>query len=429
MALLAHSRGIILKEVILVALSMDAGGEVNPTLYQDLTNDPTLIVRFCNHLVRIDEKLGDFQFCHGTAFEFFRDYKFATYNHRIAKLCLSHLCSPEFSQGPRSDATWFSPGSLAPILQKHPFLPFASSKWAISIKKSFGSETSAPIEESHSDILDLLKILFNKDNSTGERGNLQLAFQVYLLTLGKRLPKGVCHEHIVSYFGLVKLLDIFRKRQWFNLTKVDSDGLMPIHWTIRNEAELGDATLTVKKLIQYGADINVRDKDSRTPLYYASHYGNIQVAQLLITKNAQLNRTNKDRETALIAACRKHHHDMVLYLVKAKSDVKIQSSFGTALQAISLVGCCRCAEAILDGYGKSKIVESDGPFGTSLHAAAFHGHVKLAKLLCSRLSNIYATHPTYGSPLTAAATGLNPGLDSAPFKEIIEELIKRSENQ
>lgn len=151
--------------------------------------------------------------------------------------------------------------------------------------------------------------------------------------MAKIIPKGVCHDHIVCYFGLVKLFDIFMKHQWFDLKKVDDDGLVPIHWAVRNEFELDDVKLTVEKLIEYGASVNVKDKDGRTPLYYACHYGNLQVAQLLVDKHAQLNDVNKEGETALIASCRKHRHDIVPYLIKAGSDVKIQSSFGIALQA------------------------------------------------------------------------------------------------
>lgn len=421
MSLLANSSGIMSKEVMLTVLSLNDSGGINAVVHGDLTADPTLVVRFCKHLIRINERLGVMEFCHKTVYEFFSKYKSTTYNRRIAELCLSHLCSPEFSQGPRNDALWFNAGSLAPVLRQHLFLPFACARWAISIKKSLEPGINPSISES---LLNFLRILFKKDHPTETRENLQLAFQVYLLALDKKIPKRVCHDHIVCYFGLVKLFDIFMKHQWFDLKKVDDDGLVPIHWTVRNEFELDDVKLTVEKLIEYGASVNVKDKDGRTPLYYACHYGNLQVAQLLVDKHAQLNDVNKEGETALIASCRKHRHDIVPYLIKAGSDVKIQSSFGIALQAISLIGCCSCAEAILDGYGKSKIIEGDGPFGTSLHAAAFNGHAELVKLLCSRLPNTRATHPTYGSPLTAAATGFNPGRDPAPFKEIIEELVK-----
>lgn len=427
MALLAHSTGSMPKEVLLVALSLDANGEVNQVLHRELTNAPDTIVRFCNHLVCINENLGIFQFCHRTVFEFFTGYKPAMYNRRIAELCLSHLSSGEFSQGPQSDATWFNLGSLRPILQRHPFLRFASSKWASSVKKSLESnaEEAVAILESHSKIFDLFKVLFNRDEAAEEKKNLQLSFQVHLLHRGKTMPSRVSHEHIVSYFALVGLLDIFRERRWFDLAKCDDDGLRPIHWAIRNEIELDAVALMVGKLVEYGADINVRDKNGRTPLYYAAHCGNWQVTRFLNDNGAKLDLRDTNDETPLIAACRKHHENIVLSLVQANADVKIQSSFGTALQAISLVGCCRCAKEILGRYENTKIVEHDGLFGNPLHAAAFHGHSDLVKLLCSkRMINPGSTHRTYGSPVTAAATGFNPGLDPAPFLEIIEELLK-----
>ncbi|APA08452.1 hypothetical protein sscle_04g032220 [Sclerotinia sclerotiorum 1980 UF-70] len=423
-ALLSQSTGSISIKVVIGALSLDSNGRVEPDLHQELTDNPAQIVRFCNYLLRINDNLGIFEFCHGTVFEFFRSYNPTTYNHRIAKICLSHLGSSEFSQGPRSDATWYSPGSLEPILRSHPFLQFASSEWATSIKKSFASQSPQDLKKSHSDVLKLLKTLFGRGGAAEEKGNLQLAFQVHLLNMGKIMPRGVTHDHIVSYFALVDLFDIFKEKGWFDPKKLDSDGLRPIHWAIRNEKDFGDVALTVEKLIQYGADFNATDKEGRSPLYYAAHCGNWQVTQLLIGRKAMLNTTDKNGETALIAACRKHHENVLSLLLNAGADVNIKSSFGTALHVISLIGCCRCAEKILLDWKKPKTIQRDGPFGTSLHAAAFYGHSDLVKILCSQGINFRATHRTYGTPVTAAAAGLNPGLDPAPFKKTIKELIK-----
>ncbi|KAK7744365.1 hypothetical protein SLS62_010220 [Diatrype stigma] len=402
MALLAHSAGSMPREVILVALSLDEDGKVDQTLHQELTNAPDIIVRFCSHLVRIDENLRTFQFCHRTVFDFFSAYKPAMYNHRIAGLCLSHLCSADFSQGPLSDVTW----------------------WATSIKKSIEDESIESLKKSHRDVLNLLEIIFNKRGEAEETGNLQLAFQVHLFNRRRSMLGGISHEHVVSYFALVELFDIFRERNWFDAEKLDHDGLRPIHWAIRNEIDHDAATLTVKKLIEYGTDVNIKDKEGRIPSYYAAHGGNWKVTKLLVDHGAELNLTDKNGETPLIAACRTHHEKVISCLVKAQADVTIQSLFGTALQAISMVGCCNCAKAILARHGKGKIVEPNGPFGTSLHAAAFHGHLDVVKLLCSTRINVRATHRTYGSPVTAASTGFNPGQDPAPFLEIIEELIK-----
>ncbi|CAD6446905.1 2cddeab7-f117-426f-9689-20ca9a29a157 [Sclerotinia trifoliorum] len=423
-ALLSQSTGSMPIKVVIEALSLDNNGRVEPILHRELTANPARIVSFCNYLLRINDNLGIFQFCHGTVFEFFKSYKPAIYNHRIAKICLSHLCSSEFSKGSRSDATWYSPGSLKPILQNHPFLQFASSEWATSIKKSSKSQSPEELKKSHSEVFELLETLFGRGRAAEKKGNLQLAFQVHLLNMDKEMPRGVSHDHIVSYFALVELFDFFKEKRWFDPKKPDSDGLMPIHWAIRNEKDFGDVVLTVEKLIDYGAEFDVTDNEGRSPLYYAAHCGNSQVTQLLIDRKAKLNLRDKNGETALIAACRKHHENDLTLLLNAGADVNIKSLFGTALHVISLIGCCGCAKKILFHCKKSKTVQKDGPFGTSLHAAAFYGHSDLVKVLCSQGINFRTTHETYGTPVTAAAAGLNPGLDPARFKETIQELIK-----
>ncbi|KAF7586051.1 hypothetical protein BBP40_009633 [Aspergillus hancockii] len=263
MALLAHNTGSMPKDIILVALSLDSNGILDKGLHRELVGDPGKL----------------------TVFEFFKRYKTAIYNYKIARLCLSHLCSPEFSQGARSDATWYSPGSLGPILQEHPFLQFASSKWATSITKSFETEDQAGLVRSYSGVLNLPKIHF----------------------VWARQCRVECVMNTSSATSLSSDSDIFRERKWFDLAKLDDDGLTPIRWAIRNEVDLDDVSSTVRKPIEYGAGINEKDNEGRTPLYYAAHCRNPQATKLLVNKNVKLDLANNNDETALIAACRKHH--------------------------------------------------------------------------------------------------------------------------
>ncbi|CAG2000223.1 unnamed protein product [Fusarium graminearum] len=421
MALLAHSTAPMPKSTVFTALSLKDDGDVDDDHYQDLADNFKLIPSFCKHLVEINEDLDVFQFCHKTVVDFFRKYKPTIYHRRIATLCLSYLSSSKFSGGAQKKVTWYDQGTLESILQKHEFLAFSSSHWFLSLKKSIDNKNDAENET----VFNLFKILFNKDGKAEERGNLQLAFQVHLITQGKAIPDGISHEHIVGYFALVSFFDIFNEKAWFDADKPDSKGMRPIHWAIRNDIDQADVTDFVNKMERSGADINIQDHSGCTPLYYAAHCGNAEVVRLLIDLKADLDVTNKHNETALVAACKKRHEDVVLNLVKAQADVHIQSEFGTALQAVSLVGSKICAEKILERYGKSRIRETCGPFGTSLHAAAFHGHADLVKLLCTHRIDVNASDRTYGTPLTAAASGLNPGQEPSLFLEISRKLIKR----
>ncbi|OBS25862.1 hypothetical protein FPOA_06396 [Fusarium poae] len=420
MALLAHSTTPMPKRTVFIALSLNDDGDVNESYEQNLANNAHLIPSFCKHLVEINEDLGVFQFCHKTVVDFFRTYRSTIYHRRIATLCLSYLSSDKFSDGPQRGATWYDQGTLESILQQHPFLGFSSSHWFRSLKKSIDNKD----DSENKTVFNLFKVLFNKDGKAEERGNLQLAFQVHLISQGKSIQDGISHEHIVGYFALVSFFDIINENSWFDADKPDAKGMRPIHWAIRNDIDQADVRDFVNKMKRSGADINVQDNSGCTPLYYAAHCGNAEVVTLLIDLKADLDVKNKHNETALIAACKKHHGNVVRNLVKAKADVRVQSEFGTALQAISLVGCNKCAEKILEQYGKSRIRETCGPFGTSLHAAAFHGHVDLVKLLCAHRTDVNASDPTYGTPLTAAASGLNPGQEPSHYLEITQELIK-----
>ncbi|KAK8244181.1 hypothetical protein HDK90DRAFT_531290 [Phyllosticta capitalensis] len=485
-ALLAHTTGSFSKEILLVALAIDIeDGKLDPVIHKKLQEEPTIIIQRCSQLVDVNEKLGVVTFNHGLVYEFFKAYKPEARHKRIAEVCLAYLCSPDFMKEPFNDAKWYSHGSLEPFLLDHPFLEFASCTWATSTNKSITTRSGSKkkyfkkLKKTHGEILRLLKQLFGKDKAKGKHNkkkNLLLSFQVYLLTLGKSIPSGVCHEHIVSYFGLHKLFDYFHKKRWLDLNKRDEDESTMIHWAIRNvtdqdalgtetgennnkndaedsdedsdidesgsdthsdsESETEDdksneAVRVVKKLIKYKADLNARNKKDRTPLYYAAYYGNLPMVRLLLKNGAEINVKSKRDETALIAACRKHHEEVVLKLIKAKADVKVQSFFGTALQAVSLVGCVTCARAILRAHGNDPIEESRGPFGTSLHAAAFYGHSEVVGLLLDqkmkktgkRKFDVNISNDTYGTALTAAASGCNMASDTAPFEDTFDKLL------
>ncbi|KAI0847664.1 hypothetical protein F5Y00DRAFT_271006 [Daldinia vernicosa] len=429
-ALLAQTTGSIQKEILFVALALDTdSGKPDLDLYRLLRDEPARIVRDCKHLVDINEHLGVFRFCHMSIFEFFRAYKPAVNHRRVVQLCLAHLCLSDFSKGSYDDAEWFNYGSLRPVLQRHPFLEFASCNWAASMRKSIEINAGTNIQESHREILRLLERLFAESSTVETWGNLRLSFQIFSLNHGRSITSGIFPEHIVSYFALHEFFDTFREKGWLNPTKCDHEGLTAMHWAIRNEAKQDerkkDTALVVQKLIELGGDMNARDNEGRTPLYYASHYGNVHVVTILLERGAELNTQSNSNETPLIAACRKHHEEVISKLLSAGADVKIQCPDGTALQAIALIGCDSCAELIIDRYGEEPIVEGKGPFSTSLHAAAFHGHARIVQLLCVKGLDIHATDETYGSVLTAAASGCNPIMDPKPFYDIINRMINR----
>jgi ankyrin repeat protein len=377
-------------------------------------------------VIELNDSLGVFRFYHSYVFDFFRNHEPLVNNGLIAQLCLAHLSSTDFSRGPFPNAHWYDYKNIGPV-KKHPFLEFASCNWFVSAKKSVEMDTKTGPKLQGVELLDNFRKLFQPEE---DAKNLQLSFQIHRLTIKKSIPDTISHEHIISYFALHEFFDLFRKQGWLDLKRRDSEGLTAMHWAICNEGKgenENEAVQTIEKLIHFGGKISAKDNEGCTPLYYAAHYGNQSVLQLLLQKRhrAKLNARNNENETALIAACKKHHEKIVEELLEAGANVRIVSSVGTALHMVSMIGCNNCVEKVLKKYGRRRIVESESPFGTALHVAAFHGHINVVRLLCDRGLNIHATHEHYGSVLTAAATGGHRSMNPAPFREIFLELIKR----
>ncbi|UKZ73665.1 hypothetical protein TrVFT333_001315 [Trichoderma virens FT-333] len=452
MAFLANSAGSMSKNLLLEALNVTTsiGKEAKSSTEVKNSNDNLYgIVQICNHLIEIDEKQGVFRFCHASAFEFFREHDQTQAHKLITQVCLAYLCSRDISHGYDRDAKWYN-GKLEPIIQKHPFLEFASCNWANSYKESAFKYK----EENKSDrVVELLRRLLGK-----KKKNFLLSFQIYMLSLRDELPGGISHEHIISFLGLADLLDFLNDENMLDLKKVDEEGLSAIHWAIRKgvkQEAVGDFTNTdirkvVEKLIKCGGRVDASDKEGRTPLHYAARYGLSKVVELLKDKKANLNIRDKKGQTALIAACKEHHEVVINMLVEAGADFRSQSSCGTALQILCLSGCCKCVELIfgqyeakdrfhklyphgassafakrlLSRYYMTHFGEGKGTFGTSLHAAAFHGREDVVELLL-KTGKVYAgaTHHIYGSALTAAAAGCNVIMKKDPYEKIFSLLI------
>ena len=152
----------------------------------------------------------------------------------------------------------------------------------------------------------------------------------------------------------------------------DSTGLI-------TASERGDF-LTAQLLLSKDPDINIQDNDGCTALIAASHYGHHQVVELLLSKDPDINIQNNDGQAALMLASSNGHDHVVELLLSKDPDINIQNNDGwTAFIAASRYGHDKVIELLLSKNPDINIQNNDG--WTALIAASCYGHHQVVEFL------------------------------------------------
>ncbi|KAE8442728.1 hypothetical protein EG329_002919 [Mollisiaceae sp. DMI_Dod_QoI] len=372
-------------------------------LLSELERDPKIVIRACGALVRIDEQVGVFRFCHASAYDYFKKKEPKWSGPLVADITLSYLCCPGLSEGPCKDASWYNSEPLEHYLQDYPLLEFASRHWAPATRTSYAQSRDRLVEFCR------------------RPQNMQLSFQVLSLAERKPMVMDICPSHIVSYFGLVKFFDYLGAERLLDPLQCDDHGLTAMHWAIESETNVSYEM--VGKLIRRGADVNAKDTGGRTPLYYASRNGKLDVVELLLEKGAEVDSQSEKHYTALMVASSKGHESVVRKLIKSDADVKITSDMGTALHAAAASGAEKCVSMILE-QGRLNLDVDGDRFGTPLHTAAFYGHHQIVKALLDHGFRVSKKSKKFGSTLAVAAAGCHDSTESGPYLQTFQVLLQ-----
>ncbi len=73
---------------------------------------------------------------------------------------------------------------------------------------------------------------------------------------------------------------------------------------------------TVKKFVEYGADVNEKSNDM-SPLMIAARYNNVEIIEFLLSKGADMNFKNESGMTAMKCAISSNAKDAAIMLRKA----------------------------------------------------------------------------------------------------------------
>ena len=154
-----------------------------------------------------------------------------------------------------------------------------------------------------------------------------------------------------------------------------SRGWTPLQWAIHS----GNSEIA-KKMIENGADVNGTGGNGETPLHYAVSRGMIELASYLLENGADVNSKNIDGRTPLHHVVQRGNKKITRLLIENGAEVNVGDLEGrTPLYCATRLDNVNMCNLLL-GYDAD--VNSGGPCGwVPLHVAVRLGYFQLANLL------------------------------------------------
>uniref|UniRef100_A0A8C4Z5R9 Euchromatic histone-lysine N-methyltransferase 2 n=1 Tax=Gadus morhua TaxID=8049 RepID=A0A8C4Z5R9_GADMO len=166
------------------------------------------------------------------------------------------------------------------------------------------------------------------------------------------------------------------------------------------EAITSDHVEVARYLVQCGA--SVYHEDGYTGLHHAAKQGNLQLVHLLLeTGQVDINAQDSGGWTPIIWAAEHKHMDVIRALLSRGADVTIQDKeMNMCLHWASFAGSVDIAELVLNAGCSLSSVNMHGD--TPLHIAAREGFLECVTLFLSRGANIDTTNREGDTPLSLA---------------------------
>lgn len=183
----------------------------------------------------------------------------------------------------------------------------------------------------------------------------------------------------------------------------DENDYLPLHSAVESAKQE-----IVELLLAHGAAVDGRGVHSRgmTPLHFAAYRGLKVIAELLLTKDADLNARDLNGQTPLFLAVNSGRKDVVEMLVAKGADVFAQANDGTTILHESAGRGTEYYQTIVEVLlaGGANVDGRDRSGRTALHLATFYGSGKVAEFLLAKGAEVDAIDSHGATPLFNATT-------------------------
>ncbi|XP_022667541.1 ankyrin-2-like isoform X4 [Varroa destructor] len=184
--------------------------------------------------------------------------------------------------------------------------------------------------------------------------------------------------HIAAKKDDTKAAALLLQTHEHNPDVTSKSGFTPLHIA----AHYGNANIAAL-LLEKGADVNFPAKHQITPLHVAAKWGKANMVKLLLEEGAKLDASTRDGLTPLHCAARSGHDQVVDQLIEKGAPITAKTKNGLApLHMASQGDHVESAKILLNH--KAPVDEITVDYLTALHVAAHCGHVGVAKLLLEK---------------------------------------------
>ena len=195
-----------------------------------------------------------------------------------------------------------------------------------------------------------------------------------------------------------------------NTVEIDTSGYIPLRYSRAIDYNLMIAAFNgfvteIDRLIERGADVNFRNVEGYTPLFFAVYYNKLETVKALLAHSPTLDYFyfTTTSETALLIAVKMNYLDIAEALIRAGAQIDLADSKGAApLHYASLYGYAEMTDMLL--YYDAQInLKTDDGFSV-LHTAIYSGYVDITEMLIKNGANMESRDNDGNTPFLIAAS-------------------------